>query len=137
MASTALETLAMRSCLGPVLRFSATHGDLQTCSEKWSGLEGFCASRFLLPQTCPGKCSNCVLLSATMRATTVLFRFSAGCGRTGVICAIDYTWMLLKDGVSPPQQACRICLLPCYFENLGIVWLLKIPISTIHLFKNI
>ncbi|XP_063670956.1 tyrosine-protein phosphatase non-receptor type 22 isoform X16 [Pan troglodytes] len=23
---------------------------------------------------------------------------SAGCGRTGVICAIDYTWMLLKDG---------------------------------------
>uniref|UniRef100_A0A8C4L6M0 protein-tyrosine-phosphatase n=1 Tax=Equus asinus asinus TaxID=83772 RepID=A0A8C4L6M0_EQUAS len=24
---------------------------------------------------------------------------SAGCGRTGVICAIDYTWMLLKDGV--------------------------------------
>ncbi|XP_063507896.1 tyrosine-protein phosphatase non-receptor type 22 isoform X9 [Pongo pygmaeus] len=26
---------------------------------------------------------------------------SAGCGRTGVICAIDYTWMLLKDGVIP------------------------------------
>uniref|UniRef100_A0A8C0RZY3 protein-tyrosine-phosphatase n=2 Tax=Canis lupus familiaris TaxID=9615 RepID=A0A8C0RZY3_CANLF len=24
---------------------------------------------------------------------------SAGCGRTGVICAIDYTWMLLKDGM--------------------------------------
>uniref|UniRef100_A0A8C9B8M9 protein-tyrosine-phosphatase n=1 Tax=Phocoena sinus TaxID=42100 RepID=A0A8C9B8M9_PHOSS len=24
---------------------------------------------------------------------------SAGCGRTGVICAIDYTWMLLKDGI--------------------------------------
>ncbi|XP_052035548.1 tyrosine-protein phosphatase non-receptor type 22 isoform X2 [Apodemus sylvaticus] len=23
---------------------------------------------------------------------------SAGCGRTGVICAVDYTWMLLKDG---------------------------------------
>ncbi|XP_063481825.1 tyrosine-protein phosphatase non-receptor type 22 isoform X22 [Symphalangus syndactylus] len=23
---------------------------------------------------------------------------SAGCGRTGVICAIDYTWILLKDG---------------------------------------
>ncbi|OWK05289.1 PTPN22, partial [Cervus elaphus hippelaphus] len=22
---------------------------------------------------------------------------SAGCGRTGVLCAIDYTWMLLKD----------------------------------------
>ncbi|XP_055995129.1 tyrosine-protein phosphatase non-receptor type 22 isoform X2 [Sorex fumeus] len=33
---------------------------------------------------------------------------SAGCGRTGVICAIDYTWMLLKDGFpakySVPQQ---------------------------------
>ncbi|XP_007530251.1 tyrosine-protein phosphatase non-receptor type 22 [Erinaceus europaeus] len=26
---------------------------------------------------------------------------SAGCGRTGVICAIDYTQMLLKDGVIP------------------------------------
>ncbi|XP_068821846.1 tyrosine-protein phosphatase non-receptor type 22 isoform X5 [Capricornis sumatraensis] len=24
---------------------------------------------------------------------------SAGCGRTGVLCAIDYTWMLLKDGI--------------------------------------
>ncbi|XP_059946278.1 tyrosine-protein phosphatase non-receptor type 22 [Mesoplodon densirostris] len=26
---------------------------------------------------------------------------SAGCGRTGVICAIDYMWMLLKDGIIP------------------------------------
>ncbi|XP_043932098.1 tyrosine-protein phosphatase non-receptor type 22 [Protopterus annectens] len=26
---------------------------------------------------------------------------SAGCGRTGVICAIDYTWNLLKDGIVP------------------------------------
>ncbi|XP_051021891.1 tyrosine-protein phosphatase non-receptor type 22 [Acomys russatus] len=26
---------------------------------------------------------------------------SAGCGRTGVICAIDYTWTLLKDGIIP------------------------------------
>ncbi|CAO2599534.1 Tyrosine-protein phosphatase non-receptor type 22 [Lemmus lemmus] len=26
---------------------------------------------------------------------------SAGCGRTGVICAIDYTQMLLKDGIVP------------------------------------
>uniref|UniRef100_UPI00398EA916 tyrosine-protein phosphatase non-receptor type 22-like isoform X2 n=1 Tax=Pristiophorus japonicus TaxID=55135 RepID=UPI00398EA916 len=26
---------------------------------------------------------------------------SAGCGRTGVICAIDYTWKLLKDGIIP------------------------------------
>ncbi|XP_063481827.1 tyrosine-protein phosphatase non-receptor type 22 isoform X24 [Symphalangus syndactylus] len=33
---------------------------------------------------------------------------SAGCGRTGVICAIDYTWILLKDGsqakYSIPEQ---------------------------------
>ncbi|XP_063082195.1 tyrosine-protein phosphatase non-receptor type 22 [Cavia porcellus] len=28
---------------------------------------------------------------------------SAGCGRTGVICAIDYTWMLLKDGIIPEK----------------------------------
>ncbi|MEE6493310.1 hypothetical protein FKM82_016788 [Ascaphus truei] len=26
---------------------------------------------------------------------------SAGCGRTGVICAIDYIWKLLKDGIIP------------------------------------
>ncbi|OXB73659.1 UNVERIFIED_CONTAM: hypothetical protein H355_017081, partial [Colinus virginianus] len=26
---------------------------------------------------------------------------SAGCGRTGVVCAIDYTWKLLKDGIVP------------------------------------
>ncbi|XP_075052384.1 tyrosine-protein phosphatase non-receptor type 22 [Mixophyes fleayi] len=26
---------------------------------------------------------------------------SAGCGRTGVICAIDYTWRLLKDEIIP------------------------------------
>lgn len=26
---------------------------------------------------------------------------SAGCGRTGVICAIDYTWKLLKDKIIP------------------------------------
>lgn len=25
---------------------------------------------------------------------------SAGCGRTGAICAIDYTWNLLKTGVT-------------------------------------
>ncbi|XP_020857770.1 tyrosine-protein phosphatase non-receptor type 22 isoform X3 [Phascolarctos cinereus] len=26
---------------------------------------------------------------------------SAGCGRTGVLCAVDYTWKLLKDGIIP------------------------------------
>ncbi|XP_066481346.1 tyrosine-protein phosphatase non-receptor type 22 [Tiliqua scincoides] len=26
---------------------------------------------------------------------------SAGCGRTGVICAVDYTWTMLKDGILP------------------------------------
>ncbi|XP_053102713.1 tyrosine-protein phosphatase non-receptor type 22 isoform X2 [Hemicordylus capensis] len=31
----------------------------------------------------------------------VCIHCSAGCGRTGVICAIDYTWTLLKDGILP------------------------------------
>ncbi|XP_074044575.1 tyrosine-protein phosphatase non-receptor type 22 isoform X2 [Macrotis lagotis] len=26
---------------------------------------------------------------------------SAGCGRTGVLCAVDYTWKLIKDGIIP------------------------------------
>uniref|UniRef100_A0A7N5K1F9 protein-tyrosine-phosphatase n=1 Tax=Ailuropoda melanoleuca TaxID=9646 RepID=A0A7N5K1F9_AILME len=30
---------------------------------------------------------------------------SAGCGRTGVICALDYTWMLLKDGIQAQYSA--------------------------------
>ncbi|KAM9785567.1 LOW QUALITY PROTEIN: tyrosine-protein phosphatase non-receptor type 22 [Neosynchiropus ocellatus] len=28
---------------------------------------------------------------------------SAGCGRTGVLCAIDYTWSLLKNRMIPPD----------------------------------
>ncbi|KAJ6657947.1 hypothetical protein lerEdw1_001737, partial [Lerista edwardsae] len=31
----------------------------------------------------------------------VCIHCSAGCGRTGVICAVDYTWTLLKDGILP------------------------------------
>lgn len=32
---------------------------------------------------------------------------SAGCGRTGAICAIDYTWNLLKAGVCDEEQALK------------------------------
>ncbi|KAM4701430.1 tyrosine-protein phosphatase non-receptor type 22 isoform 2-T2 [Discoglossus pictus] len=31
----------------------------------------------------------------------VCIHCSAGCGRTGVICVIDYIWRLLKDGIIP------------------------------------
>lgn len=30
----------------------------------------------------------------------LLFFDSAGCGRTGTICAVDYAWDVLKCGVS-------------------------------------
>ncbi|NXJ14932.1 PTN22 phosphatase, partial [Odontophorus gujanensis] len=33
--------------------------------------------------------------------TPICIHCSAGCGRTGVVCAIDYTWKLLKDGIVP------------------------------------
>ena len=31
---------------------------------------------------------------------TFVFIYSAGCGRTGTICAVDYAWTLLKMQVS-------------------------------------
>ncbi|XP_065596456.1 tyrosine-protein phosphatase non-receptor type 22 isoform X2 [Cyrtonyx montezumae] len=34
-------------------------------------------------------------------AIPICIHCSAGCGRTGVVCAIDYTWKLLKDGIVP------------------------------------
>lgn len=38
-------------------------------------------------------------LSQKLNCVFKLCIHSAGCGRTGAICAIDYTWNLLKAGV--------------------------------------
>lgn len=43
----------------------------------------------------------CVFIhvSASVESYLSDWLYSAGCGRTGAICAIDYTWNLLKAGV--------------------------------------
>lgn len=40
---------------------------------------------------------------------------SAGCGRTGAICAIDYTWNLLKAGVRNLIR--KNCGVPSFYNN--------------------
>lgn len=40
---------------------------------------------------------------------------SAGCGRTGAICAIDYTWNLLKAGVRNLIR--KNCSVPSFHNN--------------------
>lgn len=40
---------------------------------------------------------------------------SAGCGRTGAICAIDYTWNLLKAGVRNLIR--KNCGVPSFHNN--------------------
>lgn len=67
-------------------------------------------------------CQWSILSRYTCIHATVIFHFSAGCGRTGVICAIDYTWMLLKDGVSFSQQALPIFLLYCFHISNCLVF---------------
>lgn len=45
---------------------------------------------------------TCFLFYSLSQKLNCVFKFyihSAGCGRTGAICAIDYTWNLLKAGV--------------------------------------
>ena len=34
--------------------------------------------------------------------------FSAGCGRTGTICAIDFSWDMLKMGVRRLKLKCSL-----------------------------
>lgn len=44
-----------------------------------------------------------VLLPQKSNCFFKLYVHSAGCGRTGAICAIDYTWNLLKAGKIPEE----------------------------------
>lgn len=69
---------------------------------------------------------------------------SAGCGRTGVICAIDYTQKLLKDGVSanphclpwhlPPSVAPQpsLCLSPPLTALRGILGGWELPMASLE-----
>lgn len=56
-------------------------------------------------------------LNVESTVCTILLYFSAGCGRTGVICAIDYIWRLLKDEVR---------LLSCVFVDINKMLLNKL-----------
>lgn len=46
---------------------------------------------------------NCMVDDQVSFEIVSLWLNSAGCGRTGAICAIDYTWNLLKAGVCITQ----------------------------------
>lgn len=88
----------------------------KTCSGTWWDLK----VHFLPPQICYGISQPLSVISASKCPCYVIFRFSAGCGRTGVICAVDYTWMLLKDGVSFPANT------SCFLT--ACIWAAEVPL---------
>lgn len=91
--------------LGTLVRIcqypSEVHCGMTNMSWDMAGLEKF---HFLLLKSTK-ELPSCSLYTNTH--APMIFCFSAGCGRTGVICAIDYTRMLLKDGVSFPASTSK------------------------------
>lgn len=64
-----------------------------------------------------------------------IFNCSAGCGRTGTICAIDYVWGLMRMGVSLLQL--RIIFISFIFVFICIVLNLYYTTCNILMFQKL
>ncbi|XP_053562641.1 tyrosine-protein phosphatase non-receptor type 22-like isoform X1 [Bombina bombina] len=65
---------------------------------------------------------------------------SAGCGRTGVICVIDYIWRLLKDGIIPMNFSIYYIIQEMRTQRASLVQTKEqyelVYNAVIHLFKK-
>nr|XP_033774556.1 tyrosine-protein phosphatase non-receptor type 22 isoform X2 [Geotrypetes seraphini] len=54
-------------------------------------------------------------------STPLCVHCSAGCGRTGVLCAIDFTWKMLKDGIIPENFSIYSLILEMRTQRSSLV----------------
>lgn len=86
------------SCLVDMLLHTNKHMWL-TVPSKIEVQRGVCEQFGFFLSVCDEELCVSVESCASVESNLFDWLYSAGCGRTGAICAIDYTWNLLKAGV--------------------------------------